>query len=156
MIKPNSFELKSKDSVVVTNGPDVEINKIKLLGPGEYEVGGIEVFGFNQAVYILNIDGVLVGYLANVTEPIDEKEIEEFGSIDILITPAGLDSSFDMKKITELTKSLDPNVVVSANNENSAKFCEAFGKCEEPVEIYKTTKQQLMSMEGLTAIQLKG
>jgi hypothetical protein len=154
MISKDKFEIKTKNSVVITS-PEVKINDVKLLGPGEYEVGGIEVFGFDNNIYIFHIENIALGYLADITAPLSQEEMEGLSEIEILILPVSAGEKLELKQALDVIKMIDPKIIIPAKSDDNSAFCEAMGSCQEPVDIYKITKQQLMSMEGQTAIQLK-
>lgn len=64
------------------------IVKDNFMGPGEYENGGVFIKGFKcdkTVFYTIEIEGIKLLYIADATKTLDEKLIDEFGKIDILL-----------------------------------------------------------------------
>lgn len=79
---------------------DLENEKILINGAGEYEIGGVEIVGFNvedgDAVYRINIDGFKVVIMGRLHQELSEKRIDKIEETDVLmVSPeeVGLDYS---------------------------------------------------------------
>jgi hypothetical protein len=74
--------------------------KIVVAGAGEYEIGGVEIWGSdvegNKTIYDIKVDGVSVMVLGELIEPLSDKKIEKIQGIDVLLAPVtiGDKSSF--------------------------------------------------------------
>lgn len=68
---------------------DLEDGKVFINGGGEYEVGGVEVFGFSSGqtdtFYRVNLDGFKLGIFGAVKEELTEKKVDKFEECDVLI-----------------------------------------------------------------------
>ena len=60
-----------------------ENNKVIICGPGEYEVGGVEIGGVN-AMYTLTIDGIKMVLVSRFEGEINEKKKEKLEEADVL------------------------------------------------------------------------
>lgn len=87
-------------------------DKVLITGPGDYEIGGVEVsgiiYGSKSLFYVLTIDGYKVGVM------LEDGKIEEIGdkveSLDMLIL---LNSLVDAdKKLVNLNKKVGTNFLV--------------------------------------------
>ncbi len=103
------FRFKGKNSVVTYDRGVVAIGTdkpFKINAPGEYEVQGISVIGINgpTQIYVIEIDGVRVAVLDKTTEKLTDAQIEDMGSIDILVSSIPL---------AEVVAQIDPWVIVT-------------------------------------------
>lgn len=105
------FRIKGKNSLVqiergiVTLGSD---KPFKIDAPGEYEVGGVSVMGINDQngakIYVVELDGIRLAVLGKIEGKLTDAQIEEMGSIDILLCSA---------PTTEVVSQIDPWVIVT-------------------------------------------
>ena len=74
--------------------------KWHLDGPGEYEIGGVFLTAVpigthdqngngRDMVYVLDYDGITVGHMGDMKTVPSRKEVDAFGTIDILLVPVG-------------------------------------------------------------------
>lgn len=68
---------------------DLENEKILINGAGEYEIGGVEIVGFNvdggDAIYRVNIDGFKIVVIGRLHEELSEKKIDKIEETDVLM-----------------------------------------------------------------------
>jgi L-ascorbate metabolism protein UlaG (beta-lactamase superfamily) len=94
-------------------------------GPGEYEVGGILIIGiptYHDAArgekrgkntgYLMEIDGITVFHAGDLGHVLDTDQLEEIGSVDVLMLPVGGESTIDAPRAVEIVKELTPPVVI--------------------------------------------
>ncbi len=128
---------------------------------GEFEVGGISVFGFEtyhdsvsgaekgkNVIYVIQIDGVRVLHLGDLGHQLAEPLIEELGSIDVLLCPvSGVYGILDAKGAVSVIQALEPSYVIPmhyATEKHDSKafigmqtlqdFMKEYGVTKEPVE----------------------
>jgi len=81
-------------------------NGVVIWGPGEYEVVGIEVWGArigeDGVMYVLQFEGIKVGWLSTMEMEITDKKKEKLSECDLLIVP-GLG---EIKDVWDKTKGL--------------------------------------------------
>lgn len=93
--------------------------------PGEYEVGGISIFGYStfhdkrsgeergkNTIYLLEVEGIKVLHLGDLGHIISDKLVEEIGEVNVLIVPVGGKYSLGPKEAVEMVKLLEPQIVV--------------------------------------------
>ncbi|HSE35571.1 MAG TPA: MBL fold metallo-hydrolase, partial [Candidatus Paceibacterota bacterium] len=93
-------------------------------GPGEYEIGGIEVMGFAAAktygkdelrntIYTLTLDGIRVCVLGALPTPeLSSDTIEGIGDVDILFVPIAGDDLLSPADAEKLSVMLDAKLVI--------------------------------------------
>jgi len=88
--------------------------RIIINGPGEYEIGGVEVTGINSGngdtSYLLVIDGVTVGIMGILTEGLSDKRIDRLESMDVMIYKIG--GAIVAKTAMELAKKWGVNYLL--------------------------------------------
>ena len=107
------------------NNLSVTGEAVKITGPGEYEVKGVIASGvptFHDAqkgadrgkntVYNVEVDGVRIVHLGDLGHTLEEKQIEEIGTVDILLIPVGGVFTIDAKDAARVVSQLDPKIVI--------------------------------------------
>lgn len=103
-------------------------------GPGEYEVDGVFIRGFQTAgpggklntVYLLTLDNMRLVHLGALTEAsLPGPVVEALGAIDVLFVPVG-GETLDTKMAVKIATSLEPKTVVPTHY-NAAEL-KAFAK----------------------------
>lgn len=138
--------------------------------PGEYEIAGISVCGipsFHDAkdgsergennIYVIHVDQISIAHLGDLGEVLSDKQAEEIGEIDVLLTPVGGVYTIGIKEAIEVISQLQPAIVVpmhyktKKHDEKSFKdlaslpdFLEEVGFEEvKPIEKLTLTRTQL-------------
>lgn len=89
--------------------------------PGEYEVGGISVFGVQtfhdsslgsergvNTVYTIFMDDIRVCHLGDLGHQLTNEQIEAIGAVDIVLCPVGGTFTIDPAKAVETIHALEP------------------------------------------------
>ena len=113
---------------------------------GEYEVGGISVFGVKSfhddkkgeergvnSIFTIVVDGVRVCHLGDLGHELDETTLGEIGSVDVLFVPVGGTLSLNAKQAVAVTRAIDPFFVIPMHYRTAAHNPEIFGELT-PVE----------------------
>ncbi len=139
-INPISKESKFKlanfgsDLVLITanhpdlNGAETATRQGKepfvVKGPGEYEVRGVFVRGFQSktvyggverynTVYSFELDGIRVAYLGAISDKdLDSKAKEELGDVDILFVPIGGDEVLGGEDSFKIANKREPKIII--------------------------------------------
>lgn len=127
-----------------------EKDRVVICGPGEYEVGGVEINGVN-AMYALTIDGVKVVFVGKIEGEITEKKKEKLEEADVLLVSMSPSAA-------EIAKKSAANYIIPVEFENEEKelkiFMDTFDKENlESVESLKVDKDNLP--EGMEVVLLK-
>ena len=94
-------------------------------GPGEYEISGILIIGIGtyhdtqrgqirgkNTVYVMEVDGVSVCHLGDLGHVPSSEQIEEIGSINVLLLPVGGGSTISAAIAAEVIRQIEPNIVI--------------------------------------------
>lgn len=122
----NAFKIKGK-TASVTLETNVSVEDFKIIGPGEYEIREVSVIGVadvKATIYVVEVDGLRVAYLATAFEKLTEDQMEEMGSVDILLI--SVDEN-NIKSAVACVKQIDPWVVVPTLGSTEA-FLKEMGK----------------------------
>jgi L-ascorbate metabolism protein UlaG (beta-lactamase superfamily) len=158
---------KDRPRIVIKNETKVEVDgeegdRVVVMGPGEYEIGGIEICGFSagtgETFYAVTVDGVTIGILGQLKEPLNDKRIGKISGVDVLVADIGEGSMTGTKAILNLAKKWGANYVVpvgyNSDNGDLKKFMdESDSEGQEPIESLKVDKDNLP--EGTEVIILK-
>ncbi|MEK7188811.1 MAG: MBL fold metallo-hydrolase, partial [Patescibacteria group bacterium] len=103
----------------------VTLTKKIISGPGEYELGGVSVIGLpsfhddkkgslrgKNTIYVIEIDRIRIVHLGDLGHTLEDKLIENIGSVDILFIPTGGDYTIGPKEAVMVVSSLEPKIVI--------------------------------------------
>ena len=122
----------SSDIVTVSHGHRDHANFLAVQGepyiingPGEYEIKGINVMGVatkhdnkngeergGNTVYNLTIDEVNVTHLGDLGHNLTSEQMEELGSVDILLIPVGGVYTIDGHAAAKVASELEPKIII--------------------------------------------
>ena len=96
-----------------------------VTGPGEYEISGVLIIGITtfhdgeggkkrgkNTVYVMELDEIAVCHLGDLGHVLTTEQLEEIGSVDVLLLPVGGVSTIDAPKAAQVVRQLEPKVVV--------------------------------------------
>lgn len=117
-----------KDIAVITDTRIVTTsNKAHFIvdGPGEYEIADVSIRGIaarshidpekttNTTMYRIIIDDVRIALVGHIYPDIDENQLEEFGTIDILCIPVGGNGyTLDGIGAHKIIQKIEPKVII--------------------------------------------
>lgn len=107
-------------------GPTTRRDKPFIIdAPGEYEVGGVSVFGIksfhddNQGndrgknvIYSIIMEGLSVVHLGDLGHLLKPFQVNGLNGVDVLMCPVGGHYTIDPKKISELVTQLEPSIFI--------------------------------------------
>jgi len=135
------------------DGMGFDGDKILIRAPGEYEVGGVEINGYNSGndntFYILHIDGIKLVFLGDLEESLSDKRIEKIDSADVLMAPVLIKNSASGKLVLDWAKKWGVNYLIPIgysddNKDNLDKFLDqADQEGLEAIESLKVDKNDL-------------
>jgi L-ascorbate metabolism protein UlaG (beta-lactamase superfamily) len=137
-----------------------------IMGPGEYEYGGVTVQGFlskseyglskgvkeaMNTIYSVKLEGMTLVHLGALSETALSHDAKEgIDEIDVLFVPVGGDGVLDASQAAKLTTMLEPRIIIPMHwsGMGSAKSLDAYLK-EEGGAFEKTEKLTLKKKDAL-------
>ena len=120
-------------TLITTNHPDLngadntsrgEKESFVISGPGEYEVQGVSIKGFESlskyggserinTIYLISFEGLNLCFLGALSNgALDPKALEHLEDIDILFVPIGGEGVLDAAAAYKLAVSLEPGIII--------------------------------------------
>jgi L-ascorbate metabolism protein UlaG (beta-lactamase superfamily) len=96
----------------------------QITGPGEYEIGGVFLTAvltgkgndkkgaISNMAYVFDYDGVNVAHLGDLQAVPSRKDVEAFGSVDVLLVPVGGGGGLNAAKAAEVVNLIEPGIVI--------------------------------------------
>lgn len=143
---------------------NVQGKPFTISDPGEYEIKDALVQGIQDRaldvgvkeraiIYRITVEGLSVAFLGQLKRKLTDYEVEELGSIDILLLPVGGGEVMDSKLASETISTIEPRIVVPLHYDlpgiktklaNVDTFCKALGVCKrQDANRLKVTKKEL-------------
>jgi len=137
-----------------------------IIGPGEYEIGGIFIKGFasktsyggkemNNTIYLVTLEDmnlIFLGALSNLELPNEVKEAID--DVDVLFMPIGGDGVLSPAEAHKLAVKLEPKIIIPMHIENGGgNALKTFLKEEgldsvKPVDKLTIKKKDLIGKDG--------
>jgi L-ascorbate metabolism protein UlaG (beta-lactamase superfamily) len=96
--------------------------------PGEYEIGGVFITGINltplkkrsksgqtdskNIVYVIYLDDIAVCHLGDLKHVPNQNQVEDMGSIDVLMVPVGGHKALNAAQAAEVISLIEPYIVI--------------------------------------------
>ncbi len=136
------FELKIRDGLVSLS-QSVALNAFALLGPGEYEAGGLMAEASHAGTRI-TLEDLTIGHINPHTKKLSDQDIEQLGAVDILFFPLGGDGMTTKEAISLIGQVEAPLMVPQvADPEELVSFRKSVSNCEAVAGSYKISRSQL-------------
>jgi L-ascorbate metabolism protein UlaG (beta-lactamase superfamily) len=168
------FPKSSADIVTVShdhydhnNASEISGEPFVITRPGEYEVKGIFVYGFNtfhdekngaergkNTIYTMQLidEGISLAHLGDLGHVLSNKDLENLEKIDILFVPVGGTYSLNAKQAVEVINQIEPRIVIPMHYKTPDlkidlasvdAFCKELGACTEKTSKFKIAKKDL-------------
>lgn len=158
-------------AVVSLNHPDFngvesvtygEKKPFAITGPGEYEVGGVSVRGFQtqsqygkeprlNTVYLVELEGIKLCFLGSMhTAELSDKTREALDGIDILFVPVGGGEALTPAEAHKLATKMEANVIIPMDYDDKTlkEFLKESGKNPKAEEKLTIKKKDLEGKAG--------
>lgn len=129
---------------------NVKNQKLNITYPGEYEVAGVSVIGIpsfhdekegaergKNIIYVIEMEGLRIAHLGDLGTKLTTEQLEEMGSIDIVMVPVGGYYTIDAKTAAEVVKQIDPWVAIPMHYQDVELKKEVFEKLTGVEEFLK-------------------
>lgn len=134
-----SHDHKDHNAVKTLTGTSRRKNSFIVRDAGEYEVGGISIFGvqtFHDAnggvergkniVFTALVDGIRICHLGDLGHELTPAQLEEIGSVDVLFCPVGGTFTIDPELAVKTIRAIEPGIAIPMHYKTD-KHSEEFG-----------------------------
>lgn len=179
LIDPFSKEIglkppKIKDNIVLVTHEHYDHNNLEGLNsdsfvirnPGEYEKGGIAVYGILSyhdksegkerglnTIYIIKVEDTILCHLGDLGQSkLTDEQVENIGDVDILMIPVGGTYTIDAKEAVGVISQIEPKIIIpmhyklpglASNLVGVDKFIKELGLAPEKMDKLKIAKKNL-------------
>lgn len=113
----------SHDAPGHNNATAIKTARRVLAGPGEYEIGGVFIFGVamhtltaeppkKNIAYLYDFDGLTVAHLGDLDHIPTQSMVEQLGNVHVALVPVGGGGGLNATQAVELISLLEPNYVI--------------------------------------------
>lgn len=107
-----------------SNLEGIEGDPYVIDSPGEYDVKGIYVHGIattlseeageggRNVIYRIEMDGVTLGHLGDLGQPLPSRQAEELSGVDVLFLPSGGGCTVTPVQAAQLVNIIEPRLVI--------------------------------------------
>ncbi len=172
----------SRDNDLHNNAEAVAKPELTVTEPGEYEKGGIFVYGIpsksqtegdlssredvkdkgkTSVMYRFEFEDIVVAHLGDLTHSLTDEEFSALENIDILLLPVGGGEGIDYKKAAEIANQVEPRIIIpmqyampglTVKFDSVEKFLKEYGVKSETVNKLKVAKKDLPEEETKVVI----
>ena len=160
----------------------VKGEKRALVGPGEYEIGGVFITGVSTArseankkkngdapapntMYMIDFDGLTVCHLGDLDHVPTQAQIEALGAVHVALVPVGGGGGLNAAQAAEVISLIEPSIVVpmhfrtevgSQGLEPVSKFLKEMGLgAVKPEPMIKISKSSLPDETHVVLLEAK-
>ena len=144
------FSIKTK-TITAKIGEKTQLGDLQISGPGEYEVGGVQIEVVDGIVEVY-AEGICIGHIQKA-KILSETELEKLNGIDILLVGVGGGDFTETKTALQSIAQIDPSVVVTMYESNLEEFAKEEGITTEGKDELKISKADL-PVEGRQVVVL--
>lgn len=135
-----SHQHKDHNNVSAVSGTARRKNPFIVEKPGEYEVGGISVFGVPSfhdtnggverganTIFTIMLDGLKVCHLGDLGHELSVEQRGQIGDIDVLLCPVGGAFTIDAQLAAKTIKLLEPSIAIPMHYKTKQHDEKVFG-----------------------------
>ncbi len=158
-----SHQHADHNNVAVVGGTARRDKPFVITEPGEYEVGGISVFGVpsfhdehqgvergSNTMFTVLLDGVRICHLGDLGHELSPEQLEAIGEIDVLLCPVGGNFTVDPVTAIKVIQALEPRILVPMHYRTELHKPEVFGDVKTLTEFINEYGSNPAPVEKLT------
>jgi len=137
-------------------------NPFLITQAGEYEVGGLSVFGVEtkhddnggvergeNIVFTILIDELRVCHLGDLGHELSSGQIEAIGSVDVLLCPVGGVFTINPEQAVKVIRSLEPSIVLPMHYRSAQHDAKVFGELSTLDDFVRVYGRSVASTEKI-------
>jgi len=146
------FLLPESDSFVTLEGPgEYEVGPYSILGEAAQRHIDTEVDAKKSTIYHIEVFGIRIGVIGNVSPKLTDEQFEALGVIDVLIIPIGGGGyTIDPTDATKLIRQIEPKAVIPVHYRDTGINYEV---PQEALDVF--VKELNAPVESLDKLKLK-
>ena len=133
-----------------------------IAAPGEYEVGGISIFGVptfhddtkgtergKNTVFTIVLDHLRICHLGDLGHTLSDQDISQIGTVDILLVPVGGKFTITPAQAVEVISSIEPSYVIPMHYKTDLHNQEVFQELntvDDFLKEYGVTKKAVATL----------
>lgn len=132
-------------------------------GPGEYEISGVSIIGLStfhddkkgaergkNTVYVIEMDGLRIAHLGDLGHKLSNNELEELGTIDVLMIPVGGVYTIGPSVAAEIVRDIEPSIAIPMHYQQPGLDQKTFGELVGVDEFLKDSGFSVEKTDKLT------
>lgn len=136
-----SHEHKDHSDISSVKGTSRRPEPFVVSAPGEYEVGGVSIFGIRtyhdnkqgedrgkNTAYVIHLGGVKIAHLGDLGHQLSDKQLEELDGVDVLLCPVGGHYTISAKDAVKMVSAVQPSFIVPMHYLTDKHDQKTFGK----------------------------
>jgi len=165
-----SHDHKDHNEIKTIVGTARRKNPFIVTDAGEYEVGGISVFGvqtFHDAnggvergtnmVFTTLVDGMRICHLGDLGHELTPKQLEQIGSVDVLLCPVGGTFTINPELAVKTIRAIEPGIVIPMHYKTDKHNNDVFGELktlEDFLKVYGLSPAAVpkLTLEGKSSL----
>lgn len=172
-----SHQHPDHNAATKVKGTTKRANPFLIDQAGEYEVGGISVFGVktfhdqvggaekgHNNVFKILLDNVSICHLGDLAHQLDDKQLDDIGMVDVLLVPVGGPYSLMDEAALKVINAISPNLVIpmhyraddypsDSRLRGLEPFLQVYGMSPEPIDKLIVDKDRLPEETQLVVLQ---
>ena len=100
--------------------PGIKTEPFVIDRPGEYEINNIFITGHQttgkgeprNTIFVIEINGLFVAHMGNINRPPTQTEVEELGTVNVLLVPVGGGAGLNAAQAVETIRMIQPNIAI--------------------------------------------
>jgi L-ascorbate metabolism protein UlaG (beta-lactamase superfamily) len=145
-----SHQHKDHNAVDKVKGTEAHPKPFLIDCPGEYEVGGISVFGermYHDAsqgvergentVFTILLDELRVCHLGDLGHALTEEQVEKIGLVDVLFIPVGGVFTLNPEQAIEAIRKIEPSIIIPMHYRTPEHDLNVFGDLKQITDFTK-------------------
>lgn len=136
-----SHQHSDHNNIIPVKGTTRRAKPFIIDKPGKYEVGGVSVFGVKffhddqagavrgvNCCFTILLEGLRICHLGDLGHELTVTQVEQIGSIDVLLCPVGGVYTINPKSAIVVIKALEPSIVIPMHYKTTAHNQELFSE----------------------------